>query len=365
MEPLGSTDKGTAAPSVTTPAATAPVSTPSPAPVVTSPAPSVSPDAKPSALASLQKLATDLPSDPSSDNTLDPATGALPDPAKGAAAIVQPGDERTEPGDLWTDVPPARRGAILKNVRESTTKEVTDALMKEFGWAKEYKPEQVKASMDLIMQLRSDPASFFQRLGAELAAEGIAVNAAPGGDGQPDPMPEPDLVSEDGTHRVYSDKQLAKLRAWDRKQLSDELMQHVNPMRQFMDTMTEQQRMLQIDHDSRTEGVSVVNEFRSSLRHFKENEAEIAKALDAIPDDVKLKIGARAALYSAYNAVLEQKVFPTIQATTEDQVRANLRVKATAGAGAPAGGQPPTSAARPKNVDQLSARMRQMAGSAG
>lgn len=364
-EAVGSPDKG----AVSTPASTAttPTATPSPAPS-SAPAAAAPVSARPSAAASLAKVAAVAQVASSATTPVEPAPGALPDSAKGAEAKVQPGEAGTVPdkgaSDLWTDIPEGRREAITRNIRETAAREATEAVMKEFGWAKEIGQERAMASVGIAVRMAQDPVSFYRQLGQELQQAGMLE--AEGGDPDPatsDPEPQPDLQSEDGK-KVYSDAQLRKLREWDHRQLEKRFLGHVQPLREDLESRQQRDHVASIITSSREEANQVMTEMRAKP-HFKEHEAEIGQALQAIPADVRAKIGAVRALHMAYETVLETKVFPTIEANVEKRVRDGLREKAAVGIGTVTpGGQPAAAVPQVRNVDQLAARMRQMAGTA-
>lgn len=355
MAEVGSTDNSAA----TTPGSTgAPASTPTT--VVTSTPTST---ARPgTAAASLEKVAKAAEPPSSSGNPDQPASGASPELAKEPAATVPSGQLGSNTDD-WEGIPEGRRTAITRNLRESAAKEAREAMLKELGLPVDgYSADQVRAQLGLVSRFAADPVAFWRQLGTELAEAGHPLGGSDN-TADNDPEPQPDMVSEDGKHKVYSDAQLRKLREWDQRQMEAKFLSHVNPMREFMEQSQNREHVTNIIHESRSKASEVLTEARK-LPYFKENEKAIGEALAAIPKEVRAEVGSVAALYIAYNHVLRDKVFPTIGQKTEQEVRESLREKAAAGVGQVhvGSGQTPAAKAAPRNVDQLAARMKEMAG---
>jgi hypothetical protein len=305
-----------------------------------------SPSAAPSALASLEKVSAD-----SSPAASPAAPGTPPAPGTpGAPAAVT-----TRPSGAGGEAPEHRIQAAVRNARADVERQ--------YAWVQQvvpqgFQPADVQAAVTLLQRLRADPRAFNTDLGREL-----------GGGGAPDADPEPDLVSEDGRYKTYSDKTLQQL--WQRREakLRAALHEELAPVFGFVQTEQQARQQAQLRHEASGQATTILTAARD-LPHFAEHEDAIRDRmlalLEADPSIVE-RDGAKAVLYEAYNHVLRDAVFPTLGRRSESKVLTDLQRKATAAAGSvhptQHAGQPRPPDIKQGDVKGLAQRMRQMAES--
>jgi hypothetical protein len=204
--------------------------------------------------------------------------------------------------------------------------------------------------------MRANPAAFAQEL---LRRFGPAPAAGPAGD---DADPEPDLVTTDGKKRGYSADAMRKIIANEVRRAVADVRKEYAPALEYAKEGRQQQEVESIKADARKVGSEVMQTART-YPHFQENEDAIAEKLAAMNPQVRKRMGAIAALHFAYVQVLQEKVFPTLSATAEQNVLDDLKRKAAAtdGSVSPNGA---SSGVRPspKNPQELSAHLRRLSG---
>lgn len=329
-----------------------------PAPAPSAPASPAASSRPTTASAALNKASAAAPSAASATPGVTGYTppGATP-PAQpehaGATAVTTPQPGRgNQPGsspgsDGQGPIPLERHKAILNNVRREAEQK--------YGWAKDFKPDVVQRAVSIISRLDQDPRKFMADLAAEL---GIGAN------GQAEEQePQPDLEGPDGKYKVYSSAQLAKLIEFREKRLTNSLLSDPRLQRalSFAEQGTQQQEHAEFVRQVTAVASSAIEQARQ-LPHFKENEKAIAEKLQAIDPEVRAQVGAVAAMYMAYNQVLAETVFPSIQRTSEQSAVESFKRKANAEAGSvhpTVGGT--AAKARPRNQDELAAHMAALA----
>ncbi len=243
-----------------------------------------------------------------------------------------------------------------------------DEFKKSVGLPPDASPEQVKAAMEIASMYRGDPIQYVRQLIQEIGQDPeLAARLGEGDESEDIPEPQPDLEATDAQGRVvgraYSDKRLAEREKWFEANLMRKLQGMLGPYLEWTNSARSAQEVEQVRAESRQTAVSIIDEARVNLPHFKENEKEIQTALAAIPKERKMQIGAVAALYEAYNRVLKEKVLPTLSHTAEQKAIEDQRRRAAAGSDniAPTATATTVTNQRPRTKDQLAERMRQRA----
>lgn len=337
--------------------------------------------AKPSALASLEKVSAAASSAESA--AIDPTTGK-PKVAS-AGTTVQPGQPGANTGATgedaaWQAIPDARKNIILENTRKKAREEATAELETQYGWAKGLDRELVSAGAGLATRIHSDPVTFAVQLIREIQADprmapalqqalGV-VGVAPVA-GQPNAfrtadgkfiMPKGKLRAEDGKTGAYSEEQVIEAMSAFEEHLMEKFGGRVAPLEEAHATAAEREEVINVIHQARQDATSMMAEMRALPQWpkdgpGKEGEQKIAGWLAKIPQERRERIGATASMFEAFNAYLQNDVFPTLQSTTSQQVRDDLRRKAAAGTGTvvPGAAQPSGEKKSPTNVTELAA----------
>lgn len=361
-------------------AGTTAVATPSVTPAAAAPVtatPAVAVVAKPSAIASLQKVSA------AASSAASPTV--VPDPkSAGAGTTVQPGQPGANVGATgedasWLAIPEARREVILKNAREKEATRVTAELESKYGWSKDVNPDHVQQAFGLANRVYDDPVTFVTQLISEIReipqlAAKLAQALGQPGTGAPiaagkREFPKPRLMAEDGKTGAYAADQVMEILDIFKGQMMEEFGGRMAPIEGFKESLEERQEVMNVIHESRQEATTLMTEMRAlelwpSGDNKKAGEAKIAEYLAAIPAEVKRKIGSVASLYQAYNSYVQKDVLPTLRGSTEQEVRDNLRRKAAAGTGAVpvTAPTPAVGATKPRNVSELSKHMATLAG---
>lgn len=257
---------------------------------------------------------------------------------------VTPKKYSTPPKENWEQ--------ILNNAREKAVAEVKSKL----GWAEGFTKEQVDYAMGVARRLQTpaEARAFNAQLARELKALGE----------DPDEIvdPEPDLQSEDGKLRAFSDQKMKQLLQNQEKRLTALFRKEMQPVSEF--TRTEQARRgeevarQQID----TAAKEAVDEFLK-LPHAKENQAAISQEIGKMDPAYVNRVGHVAALHVAYSRVMNEVVLPGFSKKAEDKVRESFRRDANASVGSV---QPGQGAAKGKtkvklgDVGGLAERIKQM-----
>lgn len=226
------------------------------------------------------------------------ATGQ-PDAVATAAAAAKAGE-----------APPARIEAAVKNARAEV-----EAKYEAF---KGLDASDAHIAYNLLADIRRDPQNFLQRLQLELKPAEKEV---------PEQFPAPSLVSQDGA-KAYSDTDILKIIEITKKQIMGELRPDLEYVRSSKTAGAEA--------EARQQREAALGESMKEARtrpHFTENEPKIAEILKAMDPAMKRRLGPMGAVYAAYNQMLEQVVFPSMQTKAEEAVRAANLKKAHTSAG--------------------------------
>ena len=355
------------------------------------------------ALASLQKAAAAASSAASPDGT----SGAPSD--TGVGTTVQPGQPGANSGATgedaaWLAIPEDRKARILDNTRQKIRDEVTQEFEGKYGWAKDLTPDVVQNAFSFASRMNDNPVGFAIQLIGELSAypqalmalkEALAPLFAPGagnGNGNGNghayvrdgrfTLPQGRLASEDGKARAFSEDQVGEILQNFESHIMDQLSERFGPLENFHETLTEREAVMNVIHETRQEGAALMEEMRG-LKHWPQEwadakgnivkgphnpgEQKIAVYLNAIPADVKKRLGAYGSMMRAFQTFLENDVLPTLEHKNGQQVRDDLRRKAAAAAGSvqPGNVQPPPPMKKPQNVNELARHMEKLAAGAG
>lgn len=297
---------------------------------------------------------TDTPAGGSGTGTPDgQAGGGTPNPnaaATGAAAPPNPPAANGERGPIPYD----RHEAAVRNARTEAAQQ--------YQWAQELqaqglKPDEIKAGVALLTRLRNDPKAFWAQLGSEVNPAGTGGTT----EEETFELPGADLTSPDGKVKAYSETaHLKSLEVMEKKILS-QFKKEMQPLIEFHSSeMTARQ---QADFDAKAAKIGDAALKRAmNMPHFKENQKAIAEKLAAVDPEVLSEIGPVAAMFEAYNMVLQEKVFPNIETAAEKKVREDYAKKANAGGSVhPTGGGGNVRKPELNNATQLAAHMEKLA----
>lgn len=223
----------------------------------------------------------------------------------------------------------------------------------QFAWAEGIDQARARRALELVERLERDPKLFHRDLATELRSD-------------PDDDlvdPEPDLKDMAGNPAAYSAKAVQQLVANASERAFRRFQQENRPLTEFMQQATQQQQEQAALAQGRQTAATLLSELRQEP-HFKEHEREIV-ALYAQMGQYRERYGAVATLNRAYQKYMVEKILPTLSATERTRVVEDMQRSAVGGAqGAPqaASPQPPKRVIRDGNVDDLAARMREIAG---
>lgn len=266
------------------------------------------------------------------------ATGATPPVVAGGKPAGVP------PEDRWP--------SILENAR---IKAAEDAL-KPYAWAKDVKADDARVALTILQSLRNDPKALWRELGARIGAE--AEPAA-----KLEEFPTADLVSADGA-KAHSDANLSKILDIFERRLMTKFQGELRPLMEFRDGEMETRTQTQTVAKAKELAGQALTDARQRP-HFTENEPAIVEILTKMDPTIKKSVGPIAAMYMAYNQMLAEKVFPTIETTAAEKVRAENLKKANAGGIHPAGGDgKPAEKPVLRNATDLAAHMARLETSA-
>ena|ERR1700741_4391580 len=245
------------------------------------------------------------------------AHAAGEDKAGAADAEVQP-----KPADKKYHVPPPEKWeGILGNARTEAVREFRE----KYGWAENLTKEQVEYAMQIAGRLRT-PAEA-RRLYEELGKELKELDP----DDEEEAEPEPDLQSEDGKHKTYSDVRVRKLLALQEKRLLAKFRKEMQPTTEF--TKAEQARRVEEDNAARAEAAAKeAVDSVMALPHAKENRKHLSAELAAMEPQLRIKLGPYGAMQYAYNKMLEKVVLPGYDKEADKRVRESFKRDANASA---------------------------------
>lgn len=242
--------------------------------------------------------------------------------------------------------PPAWRWQdILENTRKSTREEaearVRQEVESQYQWAKDVADHERDGLLTWRAAMNGDPQAVAHIKANPQALAWLKGLVTEPPQAAPDPMPDPDLQSQDGT-LVYSATQMKALREWDQRQLTSTLTKSFDERLKPFEGVAKTFQQREAHAKAFTEVGSVLAEFRADpdfKTHEADVKAELAKdsRLAELADrDVK------AALEIAYARVWKAKVLPGQQKKAEGETLAQLQQRAVAGTLNPANAAPTT-----------------------
>lgn len=261
-----------------------------------------------------------------------PAEGATP-ASTPAAAVANP-DGTTKPAIVAQpagqppvgEAPEPRIVAATRNAREKT--------IQEFGG---YQPAQVREGMAIITAIHNDPIGFITQIIKDVQSKGHTIPgfgtpaAQPAAPQSVEGFPEADIETTDGKIKGWSRDSVIKALAFQKQELIGEL----TPDLQYVRNERERAAQESVKAQTRQEAGEIKAQIEA-LPYYKENEPAIADKLRQMwadnPQLVK-KFGVPAALYHCYNQVLTESVYPKMQQTAEEKVRADFGRKAATSLG--------------------------------
>lgn len=279
-----------------------------------------------------------------------PAAAEL-QPAESAAPVsVTPEDDPRSP-----TIPRERFDQVIAQKNQLTEQ------LKQYDWAKDLQPDEmrglsqwaqslrtnpVEAALHLLSTLESDP-QHAQALRSH-AARTLAAGRQPApAQAPPDPMPEADLVSTDGT-QVYSAPQMQKLREWDQRQMTATLTKQfearLSPFEQVARKLQESEQAAVYTTTTK----SVVDKVTAEVPALKAHLPDIRAVISANPRLEQMALDANTAEFAiryAANEVYRTKVAPQQLQQSEGQALAHAQQRAVSAVGAnPAAAAPVTPA---------------------
>jgi hypothetical protein len=219
----------------------------------------------------------------------------------------------------------------------------------------------VKLGYGLIGELRGNPRAFIENIAADLGLQIVDPKANGGAPAGAAPakgeLPKPDLLAEDGKTQVYSATAMMRIVEAKVQEAIEKVQSTINPLVESHQTARQQEQERQQRETARAQSQT----FLSSMRerpHFKDHEPAILEKLKSMDPALRKELGPRAALQQAYLDVLNEVVYPTQEARTEQKVRDNFLKKAnTRGSIAPNTAQPTGEKQRPRNQQELAKRL--------
>ncbi|HUX00274.1 MAG TPA: hypothetical protein VMY35_04775 [Phycisphaerae bacterium] len=269
-----------------------------------------------------------------------------PDPASArASAETTPPPEDTATADPVPASPDDEAGPIPftrhKEILEHTRKKLAEE-WEPYAWAKTIERQQLEQAIEWSNKVKSDPKGYWAALtqemldnpeyGTQLRSElARALGSAKGKPDKADPEPDPDLQTEDG-RAVYSADQARKLLEWRERQMAQRfesvLGERLKPFEARRQQEEAADRLRQAEADA-----NQVYQRVSQYHGFKEHEKTIA---DLMVKDGSLSVD------QAYVQVLHETILPSLKATDQQAVLADLQRRAAASGTNPSAAAPVT-----------------------
>lgn len=324
------------------------------------------PSAPMTAVAALEKASGALSSSATAPGQTKPGdtTAAAGAGTPGAApATTQQAQPSGQPDTTGTraPIPFDRHEAAIKNARTAGQ----TALLSTITGTDIITPQHhadVKTGYSLVGELRQNPRAFIENIARDLGLQ--VVSAGQSATDTPATVRgdvKPDLVSEDG-RKAYS----AELMLQVVKQEVAAAVQQMQGTVQPLLTAHEQQQQQEAQRAAQDEAREKATDFLTDMRareHFKDYEPAILQKLRDMDPGLRKRLGAFAALQTAYLDVVNEVVKPKLAADADQKVRDEYAKKAnTAGGIVPNGSQPTGAKKRPGNVRELAAHLERALG---
>lgn len=268
----------------------------------------------------------------------DPPVAATTQPAEMPAEVpsstttpdkITPGPV---PYDRFADVNRQRKELSEKMKRFESMAHLNDQELTALaGWSRQLQDNPVAAYRMLRQALEADPTYAADLDPMPSPRASVPTTPTP----QADPMPEPDLRTDDGT-LVYSASQMRVMQDWTARQVQarirSEFQQQLQPLEQVAQTVQQERAQAQ----AWTEVSSVLTEFRADPQ-FSAHEPDIRQML--IEDSRLAQLAdsnPRLAIELAYGRIYREKIAPGQMAQAQQSAVDNLRQRAVSGTANPA-----------------------------
>lgn len=256
-----------------------------------------------------------------------PAPSATETAAEHVSQEAAPPTETTTTQEQPGPIPYTR----FKEVNDKWT--TANKELESLGWAKGVNPQLAQSAIQLLTRAQQNPLAFTEELeslrdhpvlGPQLrswAARTLGFRNAPRqADVQPEAMPEPDLVFEDG-RKSYTSEQMAKRDQWLLKQWESKIDEKLSPLAQKThanEQFVAQQVFDGIKAKANADAKSELDTIRQQYPQFAEHESDVKAAM--IADD-------KLTLKQAWAQVFIDKVGPKLAgqqaAAVKQKVAAN------------------------------------------
>lgn len=310
----------------TTTPATAPAAPPAAAPATSAPATPSSPGERPTTFAEAFARDAAVSETPAADDGT--ATTAPSSETPDDTAPPTPGEP---PREKWE--------TILNNAREKAKQEATKEFQQQYGWAQGVDRAAVEEAARMGQLYQQDRPGFIRQMLAEaltdadlaplVRSEAARVLANRTRGTQPEAQPAPDLSPDipvlDAEGRVVTQTYSAeRVQQIVQQAISDAIGKELAPLKQDYQTRQQREQAIQQQQALQQQSESIYADALETLPGFKEHEASIAEAFNAIPASVP----ADRALRMAWKQVVGDKL------ANADQVKAqtitDLKTKAAA-----------------------------------
>lgn len=266
------------------------------------------------------------------DTSGQPSTGtagSTTSAASGPAVRTEPsGAPQPKPGP---QTPPASGQAPEHRITTAVTNARADerrVVEAQYAAFKGMDPEEARAGLELLRDLRRDPSAFVREVTARIQPQNG------GGSTEPDEAyPEPDLVSKDGQLKTYSHGTHLKALEVHGKKVTAQIMKELEPFLNFTRTESQRRESEQAETERVTRVDTALKEVRTRKYFTKENEPAILEILQNMEDKDRMKADPLWALNHAYNQFVEERILPTVDTSAEQRVRDSFAKKAAASQG--------------------------------
>jgi len=223
-------------------------------------------------------------------------------------------------------MPVDRHKAVLTNARRKTRDEAEHAARLKYGWVDDLKIDRARTeqAIGLLQALDANPEHAIRTLAHAMGVSRTPPPATP----EPDAPPPADVRTENGDE-FYSAPQLAKLRAWDEKQLERKLA----AVEARVKPLLEERHLSQLRTHAAAEATTTLAECRSSWPQFGALETDIKARMQADP---------ALSLDRAYIKAFAAKGLPDLQRQYETDRAGQLQRKAAASNPGPGAARPVT-----------------------
>lgn len=301
--------------STDSPTLTSSTPTPTAAPAISAPSSSESASPRPTMA---EAFAADAAPDPTSDASPEGAATTAPDATQAGTSAQGP-------------IPFDVHKTALENARTKAVAQAQAEFEQQYGWAKSVDRTAVSEAQRLGQMYQQDRPGYIREVLREAMSDadlaplvrseaarvlGSRQQQAP----QADSM-EPDIPVMDAAGNVVAQTFSAgKVQQIVQRAIEDAIGREISPIKQDFQQRQQQAQQAKVEQEISTAATGYYDTAISELPHFKEHEAEIAKAMESIPGDPGQ------ALHRAWAKV----VLPKLQATHQSQALDSLKTKAAA-----------------------------------